>query len=80
MLVTGIANLIINLISVLLAPFTFVTNIFTNLFEDTRLLQLLKFFTFYFDKVTLIFLINTFIFWTSLFIIRPLVNFIRNRS
>lgn len=80
MLVTGIANLIINLISVLLAPFTFVTSIFTNVFADTKMLQLLKFFTFYFNKLTLIFLINTFIFWTSLFLIKPLIDFIRNRS
>lgn len=80
MIIKLLIEIVLRCVSVLLSPFSFVTNIFANVFADTQFLSLLKVATFFINKEILIFLISTFIFWTSLFIIRPLVNFIRNRG
>lgn len=80
MIIKLLLDLIIGALSVVLTPFSFVDNLVYNIFEDTKFIALLKVVTFFFSRTTLIALIGTLIFWLSIFTIRPLVNFIRNRS
>lgn len=80
MIIKILVQIVIGAIGLLLTPFSFVTNIFSNVFAETKFLSILKACTFFINKEILIFLISTFLFWASIFVIRPLVNFIRNRS
>lgn len=80
MIIKLLLELMITVLSVILTPFSFVDNFVYNIFADTKFIALLKVTTFFFTRTTLISLIGTFIFWTSIFIIRPLVNFVRNRG
>lgn len=80
MIIKALLTLMIGVVSVLLTPFSLVDTFVYNIFADTKFIALLKVVTFFFNRTTLLFLISSFIFWTSLFIIRPLVNFVRNRG
>lgn len=80
MIISALLTLMIGVVSVILTPYSLVDNFVYNIFADTKFIALLKVVTFFFSRTTLLFLISSFIFWTSLFIIRPLVNFIRNRG
>ena len=76
MIIKTICDIIITILGALLSPFSFVTNIFGNFFEDEGFVSLLKMLSFFIDREIIIFIISTFLFWTGLFIIKPLVSFI----
>lgn len=80
MIIKLLLDLMLSVVGILLTPFSLVDSIVFNVFADSKFIALLKVVTFFFSRTTLIALIGTFIFWTSLFIIRPLVNFVRNRG
>lgn len=80
MILYNLLNLAISVLALVLAPFSMAANVFGNFLQDTGLIALLRFSTFFFNKSTLIYLITTLIFWFGLFVIKPLVDFIRNRS
>lgn len=80
MIIKLIILLVINALSVLLLPLQFVNNIFGNILENTGLVALIRYSTFIFDVSVITFAIDTLVFWSSAFLLRPLVNFIRNRS
>ena len=80
MLFYTIISIIINLIAVVLSPFTMATGFIFNIFSNSGIIATLRVLTFFFSKSTIIFIISTFIFWTSIFIVRPIVNFIRNKG
>lgn len=68
MILTSIANLLINLLNTFLGALSLPTNFITNIFANSQFTSLLKVVTMFFTQSTLVFLINTFIFWTTLFI------------
>ena len=80
MIIKAIIQVIITAISTLLSPLHFVNNIFGNILENTGLLALIRLSTFFFTPQLITFAIDTLVFWASAFLLRPLVNFIRNKS
>lgn len=80
MIIFAIANLVIDIISTILTPIGFVNNIFGNILQNTGLIALIRYSTFIFDSTLITFAIDTLIMWASFFLLRPLVNFIRNKS
>lgn len=80
MIIKLLCDLILSVLSVLLSPFSLIDNFIFNVFGDSKFISLLKVLTFFFSRTTILAIISTFIFWTSIFVIKPLVTFIRNRS
>lgn len=80
MLLYTFVILIINLIHALLVPFSFTSSFIYNVFEDIGFISLVKVWTLFVQPTTILFFMSTFIFWTSVFVIRPIINIIRNKG
>lgn len=80
MIIKALILLVINAISLLLTPFHFVNDIFGNFIESSGFIALVRFASFFFSPSLMTFCIDTLLFWASAFLIRPLINFIRNKS
>lgn len=80
MILWSIAELVITFIGIILQPIGFVNNIFGNILLDTKLIALIRLSSFFFSPELLTFCIDTLVMWFSFFLIRPLINFIRNKS
>lgn len=80
MIIKLLLQLVISLVGALLTPLQFVNDIFGNFIENTGFVALMRFASFFFGDTLLTFCIDTLLFWLGAFTIRPLVNFIRNRS
>lgn len=75
-----LAQLAMDAISILLTPIGFVNNIFGNILNDTGLIALIRLSAFFISPILITFAIDTLVMWFSFFLIRPLINFIRNKS
>lgn len=80
MIIVGLINLVLNALGIVLTPLQFVNNIFGNILENTGLVALIRYSCFIFDVSIITFAIDTLVFWSSAFLLRPLVNFIRNKA
>lgn len=80
MVIKAIILLVLNTLGLILAPLQFVNNVFGNIIENTGVVALIRFACFFFDVTIITFAIDTLLFWFSAFLLRPLVNFIRNKS
>lgn len=80
MIIYSLLTLVINVLKSILSPFTMASNYFGNIFADSKFTTFLRYLTFFLNKTFIIYLVTTLIFWASLFIVRPLFNFVRNRG
>jgi len=80
MIIKALANLIINAISLLLTPLGALNDIFGNFIESTGFIALLRMASFFISPTIITFCVDTLLFWLSAFLLRPLVNFVRNKS
>lgn len=80
MIIYAFMSALISIIDVILTPITFVNNIFGNIIENTGLVALIRFTCFVFDVELFTFMIDNLLLWFLAFILRPLINFIRNKS
>lgn len=80
MIIKLLIQLVINALSLVLSPLHFVNDIFGNFIEGTGFIALFRFGSFFFSPTLLTFCVDTMLFWASAFMLRPLVNFIRNKS
>lgn len=80
MILYNLLTLSINVLKTILSPFTMASNYFGNIFVDSKLTTFLRYLTFFLTKPFIVYLVTTLIFWASLFVVRPLFNFVRNRG
>lgn len=79
MIIYLLLELLVNFLSVVLAPVSAITFTFSNVFADNKFIDLFRLLGNFISPLNLVFILSSIALWLELFMIKPVVDIIRKK-